>query len=276
MLRVRKSFEAIRVVQKGATQAALAKQSSFIQVAQIISAADGKPPIRLGGIEAKIEQEMHGHMNELFFAQVPVLVEGLEDIAFITTYMELFAYMDEFRSLGGHIVQCQGKNNLIQAVAICKALSLPCFVVFDADGDTEPDTPEKQTGKRHQHERENNTLMKLMGIADPAPFPPSIYNHSALTVWPTKIGDVVRNEIGLEKWKTCEEAVRKEHENYSGGMEKNSLFIAYVVLEASKEKSNSASMKALCDRIIDHARGLATSAEPLSITAEVAAALVAR
>jgi hypothetical protein len=57
---------------------------------------------------------MQGQMNELFFAQVPILVEGLEDTAFITTYMELFGYMDEFPITGGHIVQCQGKNHLIK------------------------------------------------------------------------------------------------------------------------------------------------------------------
>jgi hypothetical protein len=55
-----------------------------------------------------------------------------------------------------------------------KALSLPCSVVFDADGDTEADTPEKQTRKRRQHERENITPMKLMGITDPIPFPENV------------------------------------------------------------------------------------------------------
>jgi putative ATP-dependent endonuclease of OLD family len=271
-----RGFEAIRAVQKSASGAAVVKQSSFDQVAQIVSAADGKPPIRVGGIEAKIEQEMQGQMNELFFAQVPVLVEGLEDVAFITTYMELFGYMDEFRSLGGHIVQCQGKNHLIQAVAICNALSLPCSVVFDADGDTEPDTSEKQTGKRQQHDRENTTLMKLMGIVDPTAFPNDIYSDPVLTVWPTKIGDVVRNEIGREQWGKYEVTVRKEHENYSGDMAKNSLFISYVVLEAWKQGLHSASMKALSGRIIDHVRGSASSSEPLAISAVAEPALIAQ
>ena len=263
-----RGFEAIRVVQKGATGVAVVEQSGFDQVAQIISAADGKPSVRVGGMEAKIEQEMQGQMNELFFAQVPVLVEGLEDIAIITTYMELMGYMDEFRSLGGHFVQCQGKNHLIQAVAICSALSLPCFVIFDADGDTAPDTPEKRTGKRQQHERENCTLMKLMGISNPDPFPENICSHSALTVWPTKIGDVVRNEIGRELWGKCEEAVRKEHENYSGDMGKNSLFIAYVVLEAWNRSAQSTSMKTLCESVIAHARRSAGSGELITVFAE--------
>jgi putative ATP-dependent endonuclease of OLD family len=263
-----RGFEAIRAVQKGATGAAVVKQSSFDEVAQIISAADGKPPIQVGGMKAKIEQEMQGQMNELFFAQVPVLVEGLEDIAFITTYMEIFEYMDEFRSLGGHIIQCQGKNHLIQAVAVCNGLSLPCFVVFDADGDTEPDTPEKRTGKRRLHERENITLMKLMGITNPSPFPENVYSGATFTVWPSQIGEIVRNEIGLGMWRKYEDVVRKEHENHSGDMAKNSLFIAYVVLEAWKDKSHSGSMRALCERILEHARGSAHSGEALLISAQ--------
>jgi len=263
-----RGFEAIRAVQKGKADTALVKQSSFDEVAQIIATADGGTPTRTGGMEARIEQEMHGQMNELYFAHVPVLVEGLEDIAFITTYMELFEFMDDFRSLGGHIVQCQGKSHLVQAVAICNALDLARFVVFDADGDTEPDTPEKQTGKRKQHERENTTLMKLMGIADPLPFPKDILRDRSLTVWPTKIGDVVRSEIGPEHWSKCEQAVRNAHENYSSDMGKNSLFLAYVILEAWDEGRYSTSMKTLCEDIVEHARRSASSAEPITISAE--------
>jgi len=262
-----RGFEAIRAVQKGATGAVVVKQSSFDDVAQKISAAEGTTPTRTGGMEAKIEQEMQGHMNELFFAQVPVLVEGLEDMAFITTYMELFRHIDEFRSLGGHIVQCQGKNHLIQAVAICKALGLPCFLIFDADGDTEADTPEKRTGKRQQHQRENSTLMKLMGTPNPIPFPETIYADLTRTVWPAKIGDVVRNEIGLENWKRFEQAVRTDHNNYSDNMGKNGLFIAYVVLEAWKTGAYSVSMRALCEGILNHAKSAAGAGLPLAISA---------
>jgi putative ATP-dependent endonuclease of OLD family len=268
-----KGFEAIRAVQKSATGAAVVRQSSFDEVSKIIAAADGKAPARLGGMKAKIEQEMHGQMNELFFAQVPVLVEGLEDVAFIATYMELFEYMDEFRSLGGHIVQCQGKSHLIQAVAICNSLRLPCFVVFDADGDTPADTPEKRTGKRQMHERDNSTLQRLIGIKDLKPFPDTIYGDASFTIWPTKIGDVVRNEIGTALWGKFEQAVRTEHDNYSGDMGKNSLFIANVVLEAWKGKVYSASMKVLCEFILAYAKGMLGTSETVVISAQAALTL---
>ena len=118
--------------------------------------------------------------------------------------------------------------------------------------------------------------MKLMSIVDPSAFPSDIYSDPVLTVWPAKIGDVVRNEIGREQWRKYEDTVRKEHENYSGDMAKNSLFISYVVLEAWKQGLHSASMKALSGRIIDHVRGSASSSEPLAISAVAEPALIAQ
>ena len=255
-----RGFEAIRVVHKTANGYAQVKQTTFDAVSNLISDANGKPPVRKGGLQAKIDQEMQGQMNEMFFAQVPVLVEGLEDVAFITSYLDLLGLMDEFRSLGGHIVQCQGKNHLIQAVAFCNALTLPCSVIFDADGDTPADTATKATGRRQQHEKENTTLLKLTGFDPPQPFPDTTVEDSRVTVWPTKIGDIVRNDIGLTNWQLCESIVRTDYENDSGDMGKNGLFIAYVVLEAWDKGLKSASLISLCERLVTHVR---VSSEPL-------------
>ena len=51
-------------------------------------------------------------MNEMFFASVRVFVEGLEDIGYISSYLSLLDLWDEFRGLGCHLVQVQGKSNL--------------------------------------------------------------------------------------------------------------------------------------------------------------------
>jgi len=55
-------------------------------------------------------------MNEMFFSAVPVFVEGLEDVAYVSSYMTLLGLWDEFRSLGCHLIQVQGKSNLIYAL----------------------------------------------------------------------------------------------------------------------------------------------------------------
>ena len=83
-----KSFEHIRMVLKdNGTSAASIKQATFDEIAETIAKATGTKPAKLGGIEAKVEQEMQGPMNEMFFATVRVLVEGIEDIAYISTYL---------------------------------------------------------------------------------------------------------------------------------------------------------------------------------------------
>ena len=68
---------------------------------------------------------------------------------------------DEFRALGCHIVQVQGKSHLIEAIAISERLGHPFFTVFDADGDTPADTAEKKTGNRQKHEDENTAIFTL-------------------------------------------------------------------------------------------------------------------
>src|ERR1017187_7401063 len=83
-----RSFEHIRMVLKDSvTGAASVKQATFDEIAETIATATGAKPAKRGGIEAKVEQELQGPMNEMFFATVRVLVEGLEDIAYISTYL---------------------------------------------------------------------------------------------------------------------------------------------------------------------------------------------
>jgi putative ATP-dependent endonuclease of the OLD family len=165
-----KSFEHIRMVLKdGATGAASVKQATFEEVAESIATATSRAkPAKPGGIEAKVEQELQGPMNEMFFATIRVLVEGVEDIAYISTYLSLMDRWQEFRSYGCHLVQVQGKSHLIEGVAIAKHFGLPTMVVFDCDGDTPTDDPAKPTGRRKMHESDNNAVLALMGATGTA------------------------------------------------------------------------------------------------------------
>jgi len=54
----------------------------------------------IDGLVAKIHQALQPNIAEMFFARVPVLVEGLEDISYITTELHLSGNWSEFRRLG--------------------------------------------------------------------------------------------------------------------------------------------------------------------------------
>ncbi len=274
-----KSFEQIRMVLKDAiTGAASIRQATFDEIANTIAQATGKKPVKSGEMEAKVEQEMQGPMNEMFFATVRVLVEGLEDIASISSYLSLMDRWQEFRSYGCHLVQVQGKSHLIEAIAIATHFGLPTFVVFDCDGDTLADEPGKPaTGRREQQERNNNAVFALMSAPEKG-FPSSILWKDNLVAWPNNIGAAVEQEIGKDALNKIKEEVRSKYGfNTMPGMEKNSLFIGYVMVQAWGEGKKSKTLEQLCERILKFAAQSATTesktefktSKPLEVPEEI-------
>jgi predicted ATP-dependent endonuclease of OLD family len=252
-----KSFEHIRMVLKdGNTGAASIRQATFDEIAETIAKATGAKPAKPGGIEAKVEQEMQGPMNEMFFATVRVLVEGIEDIAYISTYLSLMDRWQEFRSYGCHLVQVQGKHHLIEGIAIAKHFGLPMVVVFDCDGDTPEDEPGKTpTGRRRKQAADNKAVFALMGAASANVFPTDTVWQDDLVAWPTKIGDVVEAEIGAADLTRIKDAVRAKRGIDLPNMEKNPLFIGYVMAQAWSEGKKSTTLENLCEQILRFAAG---------------------
>lgn len=104
---------------------------------------------KLEGLIAKIHQALRPHVAEMFFTRLPILVEGLEDASYITTSMHLSGQWTEFRRLGCHIIPVNGKDKLIQTLAIANELGIPVFVAFDADDDT----PTEDHRIKHERQR---------------------------------------------------------------------------------------------------------------------------
>ena len=119
----------------------------------------------------------------MFFARVPVLVEGLEDVSYVTTELHLSNQWSEFRQLGCHLIPVNGKDKLIQPLAISVELCVPVFVMFDADGDVQrPD-------HRIKHERDNRALIALLG-ATHNPFPAAQICESNHAIWRTNLTEI--------------------------------------------------------------------------------------
>lgn len=116
-------------------------------------------------------------------------MEGLEDASYITAALHLTGKWLEFRRLGCHLVPVNGKDKLIQPVAIAQQLRVPIFVVFDADGNTE--RPEH----RVKHEKDNKALMKLLGVPGNA-FPDADYLGGHCAIWKTNLTLVVEGDFG--------------------------------------------------------------------------------
>ena len=171
-------FEDVRMVRKDATK----KESdvryvTYPEIATEIASATGKPAAKPSGALAKMNQLLQPSVSEMFFATRLVLVEGMEDAAYINAYLHLLGKWEPYRRMGCHIVPANGKNQLLQPLIIAKKMHIPTFLVFDCDGqETDPE-------KRKLHERDNKALLCLMGKPGENPLPASDYWGSGFVMW---------------------------------------------------------------------------------------------
>ena len=205
------------------------------------------PQRRSDGLIAKIRQVLQPGISEMFFTRVPILVEGLEDISYITTELHLSGLWADFRRLGCHLIPTNGKSSLIQPLAIGIELDMPIFIIYDADSDT------VRLDQRRRHERENLALIRLLG-AGCNPFPAENIWGQNYVIWQTNLSDVVKTDFGAN-YDRLTEAARL---NYSqeGGLEKNDLFIADWLSAAREENLQSPSLDRVCRSIINYANTL--------------------
>lgn len=240
-------FENTRLVRRPNNNAGSQVKALTFQnlCARIRGALGEDQDCRIEGLIAKIHQALRPGIAEMFFARAPVLVEGLEDVSYITTELHLSGQWSEFRRLGCHLIHVNGKDKLIQPLAIAVELGLPVFIVFDADGDTQ--IPNQRT----KHERDNRALIALLGGTH-APFPAASVVAANHAIWQTNLGDAVKADFGANYERLTNVArVSYAHE---GGLEKHDLFIAEWVTAGRSEGLASPTLQRLCNAILAFAR----------------------
>lgn len=240
-------FEDVRLVRRaGANAPATVRSVTFAGLCLRIRNALGEDIQRpVDGLVAKIHQALQPSIGEMFFTKVPILVEGLEDVSYITTELHLSGLWSEFRRLGCYLVPANGKDKLIQPLAIAVELGMPAYVIFDADGDTQ------RADHRVKHERDNRALQTLLGtVLDP--FPSADVWGANHIIWKNSLTDAVRSDFGTNYARFTEAA--RQHYAHEGGLEKHDLFIADWLVAARNENLASPTLARLCQAIIGYAR----------------------
>lgn len=239
-------FEDVRMVRKEQSSPCSAVSSmSFVEIAAAVGAATGLPPIKPAGALAKVHQALQPSLNEMFFTRRLVLVEGLEDVAYLLSYLNLLDRADDFRRVGCHIVHANGKSELLQPLAIAKHMHIPTYLVFDSDAD-KPDN----SGSRAKHEKDNKALLVLAGNPEGDPMPSATVRGPGYTMWHSDIGAVVRSEIGAAEWAAYQAEADKRY-GHAGGLRKNSLHIGASLASAWEAGRRSTSLESLCNEILD-------------------------
>ena len=71
-----------------------------------------------------------------------------------------------------------------------------------------------------------------------------------LVAWPTNIADIVKAEIGVTQWDEAKTIVRGKYGIDLPHMEKNSLFIGYVLAQTWEKDLRSETLLKLCAHIL--------------------------
>jgi len=198
-------FESVRMIRfNSGASASGSKSLLFDDFAKSYATARGEQAQKPAGVAAVLQQALQPGLNEIFFTRNLVLVEGLEDHAYITSWMVLTGRWNECRKLGVHIVPANGKSHLIRPLIIAQAFQVPTFVVFDADGhDVAKD------GKRKgEHKKDNQTLFALLGDPNADPFPAGTVWSDRFAVWPETLEHTLNAEVAADRLTTYQEQAR--------------------------------------------------------------------
>lgn len=255
-----RAFEDIRMFRKrpGRVDSGI-WHTSLAAVSKILTDAGLSGPRSVSGTRAKLHQALQPTENEMFFSPVLVLVEGLEDVAYITSHLALTDRIEEFRRLGCHIVPASKKSNMPRLQAVAKSLEIPTFVVFDSDAH------ETRPQQRGEHERDNAAILHLAGYTDKPPMPDDDAWLPNAVQWRTEIAQVVQSDLGAADLGAAKQAVRQQEGlDTEGGMGKNGLFIGLVLAELATKGQRSASLDRLCEAVLHFARSArSTTSGPL-------------
>lgn len=239
------SFEEIRLCRKDTvTGCCTVGASTFAEVSKRIAEVTGEQPVRPQGTQALLHAALQLELNEMFFAPRLILVEGQEDVAYITSALVLSGKWEELRRLNIQIIPTNGKSRLLQPLIVSQRLGIAAFVVFDADGN------ENNAGNRMRHERDNKSLLVACGINPAVPFPADTMWGKGAVLWPNTIGHTIASEIGTDEWTQFGNTARNEFDP-GESLEKNSLFIARRMELAWEAGRVPKSLSKLCDSILN-------------------------
>jgi putative ATP-dependent endonuclease of the OLD family len=240
-------FESVRLVRKVNSGSTITR-TTYAAISEAIASAKGEPPLKVSGQLAKIHQALQPGLSEMFFASKILFVEGIEDSAYLTTYLHLMGLWDEYRRLGCCMIPTHGKSEMLQPIAVAQKLRIPAFVIFDADGDKLD-----KSGSEEKHRKDNVAILSLCGVSKPEAFPSEIFWGDNVITWPYDIGCVVEDDVGKDDWTRCRAEADKKY-GHAGNLQKNALHISSCLQLAWEAGKKSPSLEKASQKLIYFAK----------------------
>lgn len=260
------NFESVKLVRKcNSTGASQVTQTTLEKLNAGIARCAGKQPQKPEGFTAHFSAAMHPVLNEMFFGNRLVLVEGKEEVAYITAYLHLMDLWETYRQKGVVIVPVEGKSHLLRPAVVAALLELDFLLVFDCDYSDRAEIaafieknthdPEKQKSKLKKidqdiilNRKDNMALFRSVDLEENDGFPNNDIFLDNIVAWRTNIGDTFKSctdEVTFNKhMQKCKNLFSAK------SLEKNSMFIGELTKSLWEDGHKSPQLQDLCNLIV--------------------------
>lgn len=247
-------FVTVRRVTKerGDSPRSKATQATVEKVSGALATALGSVPASRSKVLADIEQIMEPSLSELYFCDVAILVEGSEDVAYLTGHLALTRQLEWFRRYGCHFVVCRGKTNISRPLCIANCLGIPTFTLFDTDNNQKADQSKVAV-------RDNTCLLRLTGNDGQDPLSAISFVGKNVAMFSPNITTVVKDEFDPQDWERLDREVREKFDLRDGVKGKNAYLIAHSLEAAYGKKGPSVFLEKVAAAIREFAKNTHSS-----------------
>jgi putative ATP-dependent endonuclease of the OLD family len=235
-------FEQVRLLRKADDVAdnprvTKAVRAELDAVAEELWQANGRQGARYTGdtLHPRLQAVMTPWVNEGFFADVAVLVEGEGDRAAILGVATSMKH--DFDSAGIAVIPCMGKHNLDRPLVIFRTLGIPVYVVWDGDH-----------GQKDAKAEDNRRLLRLLGQSE-EDWPCEVGStHACFRI---ELEETLAEEIGKDVFDRLlsESQTELDIAKKKDAM-KNPVVLRRIVEGASAEGKTSPTLEGIVGRII--------------------------
>lgn len=231
-------FSQIRVLRKvhredGKPKVTRLKRADMSAVADELGKASGvqKSGYTAESLQPRLQAIMTPWVNEGFFADTVVLVEGEGDRAAILGMAKALDL--DFDGEGIVVVPCSGKNSLDRPLTIFRQLDIPVYVVWDGD-----------YGK--QAKPNNGSLLRLLGKPE-EDWPEYVAGDSAC--FKVNLEKTLESELGKEFFDQALENERELNKMNKDQVLKNAEVIRRILGKADSDGLSCPSLKGIVEKI---------------------------
>lgn len=226
------------LVEEGKPKCTKLSEATMNQIAEQLWKVCGSPGDKFTGgtLLPRLQPIMTPWMNEGFFADVVVLVEGEDDLAAILGVAR--SRNVSLDALGISVIPCMGKTNLDRPALIFRALGIPVYLIWDSDKGDKDDTA-----------KTNRLLLRLVGENE-TDFPFGV--NEAFACFEIKLEATLRDELGAALFDRILGELQIEFEVASPkDCLKKPAVVSELIRKAKAEGSTSKSLELILSKILE-------------------------